>query len=98
MPDSMRSISAALIRASLRLSCCSRATWASRSASASGNGDPGERLVDVHAIELFSVGVEAHHPLVAQIAADRLEGAVVFQFQAPQETVAANGQQQVAKA
>src|SRR5476651_2077863 len=98
----MRSISAALIRASLWFStrsCATSANSSSRSRGAtSGNGNPGEGLVDVHAIELFSVGVETHHPVVAQKSTDLFQGAAVFQLQAPEEAVAAEGQQQFAEA
>src|SRR3546814_14787511 len=60
-----------------------------------GNGNSGEGLVDVHAIELFTIGVEAHHTMVAQELADLLQATAVFQLQAPKKTVAADGQQQV---
>ena len=53
---------------------------------------PGESLV-ICSIELFSVGLKPS-PLVANSCdCSRVR---VFQFQAPQETVAANGQQKVA--
>ncbi|MNN63919.1 hypothetical protein D3C81_1793320 [compost metagenome] len=52
----------------------------------------------MHAIELFSVGVEADHPLLAQERTDRFQAVMVFQFQTPQEAVATNGQQQRAEA
>lgn len=97
-PDSMRSISASLMRCSLWFWCCSRVSSACSSATdrrpVAGNGDPGEGLVDVHAIELFSVGVEADHPLLAQERADRLQAVVGLQFQPPQETITTDGQQQ----
>lgn len=81
--------SGALIRASLWLSRRSRATSANSSvrsrSSTSGNGDAGEGLVDMHAIELFSVGVEPHHPMVTQKAADLFGLSLLFQLQAPQK-------------
>ncbi|MNM50573.1 hypothetical protein D3C81_616170 [compost metagenome] len=52
----------------------------------------------MHAIELFSIGVETHHPLLTQKRADLIKTAVVFEFQTPQETVATDGQQQITQA
>src|SRR5690606_2718373 len=86
------------MRLSLAFSCSSAAQRACSSAldtpNRSANGDTGEGLVDVHAIELLSVGVEADHPLLAQQCGDRLDAAIVLDLQAAQEAVAADGQQQ----
>ncbi len=49
----------------------------------------------MHAIELFSIGVEPHHPLFAQELADLLQAAAIFQLQAPEKAIAADGQQQI---
>src|SRR5690349_4587271 len=101
-PDSTRSISAPLMRCSLWFSRRSAASSACSSAmswgTATGNGNAGEGLVDVHAIELFSIGVETHHPLLTQKRADLIKTAVVFELQTPQETVATDGQQQIPQA
>src|SRR5690606_37390692 len=57
-----------------------------------------EGLVDVHAIELLSVGVEANHPVLAQQRLDRLDKRIGLNLQTAQEAIAADGQQQRPKA
>src|SRR5690606_9515200 len=96
--DSTRSISAALMRRSLRFSSSSAASRACCSAASiappAANGDSGEGLVDVHAIELLSIGVEADDPMPAQdFRGTRQRIRVVLDFQPAQEAVAADGQQ-----
>ena len=64
----------------------------------SANGDPGEGLVDMHAIELLSVGVEADHLLAAEKRGGSLRVTADLQLQAPQEAVATDGQQRRSEA
>src|SRR5690606_12085417 len=95
--DSTGSIRAALMRASVRFARSSSAWRASRSTTAPPsrptNGDTGEGLVDVHAIDLLSVGVEADHLLAPEKSRNLLADAIGLDFQAAQEAVAANGEQ-----
>src|SRR5690554_2250371 len=66
---------------------------ATTSSSGTANGDSGEGLVDVRAIELLSVGVEADHLLASEKSGNLLRGAVTLHLHSPQKAVAAQGQQ-----
>src|SRR5690606_8661985 len=78
----------------------SSASRAARAAGASGsvvgssgaNGHPGEGLVDVHAMVLLPVSVEADHPAPAQQVRDLGLLAQHLELQAPQKAVAADHQ------
>ena len=79
-------------------SACRASSSATRPSSRSANGDTGEGLVDVHAIELLSVGVEADHLLASEKGRCLLAAAIALDFQPAQEAVAADGQQRRAEA
>src|SRR5690554_862712 len=57
------------------------------------NDHPRKRLIDVHAVKLFTVCVEPDHFVLTQEASDIVKLAGQFRLKAPQETIARQGHQ-----